>query len=122
MANQQENEEIIYYKVHRSLSEPTYIRFFFIKLTEIELVVCFFVLAVTMILIDLAGFDEVVWFGFFPLDPGGYFGAAILSALIFSLLHELRPEGNIRQVIDGFFAAKFLGPSSLPDNRWIPVD
>src|SRR6185295_11702961 len=100
MADQQGNEEIIYYKVHRSLSEPTYLRFFFIKVTEIELVVCFFILAITMILIDLAGFQEVVWFGFFPVDPGGYFGSAILTALTFSLLHDLRPEGNIRQVVD----------------------
>jgi hypothetical protein len=114
-------EEITYYRVFRSLSEPTYLlRFYFIRLTEIELIICFIVLTAAMAAIEALGAKEAFWFSFFPVDPGGYLGAALMTALFFSLLHELRPHGNTLQVLRGLLLPKHL--ASRPDKYWIPVD
>lgn len=117
------DENIKYYNVYRSLSAPIYrIRFYFIALTEADIIICMLFTLGLMSLLDTAGLNQVKLLGL-TLDPWYDWGAGIVLALVISLGHKLRPEGDIQIIIRGLLAPKLLSASAYyVDKYWQPSD
>ena len=111
------DEPIVFYNVHRNLAETVYlIRFYFIRLTEFDILLVTAAGLLTWILIDGLGMaQQRVWI--FTLDPFGYFAAAIATALILSLAHRFRPEGGTEQIARGYAGKTLLAPRTRSGDR-----
>lgn len=109
-------------KVYRSLSAQVFrVRKYFIKLTDMDLVITGFVIAVTMICINFAGLKDTLLFGVFRVDPCAWIGIGLFCILVFSLGHELRPDGNVEKIIHDYFEhKKFACDLVVKDEKWSP--
>ena len=75
-----------------------------------------------MSLLDTAGLDQVRLLGL-SLDPWYDWGGGIVLALLISLGHKLRPEGDTEIIIKGLLAPKCLSASPYyHDKYYIPTD
>lgn len=120
-----DDEEIQYLNVYRALKDPVYrVRFFFIRLTDGNLMVCILVAMVIWFVIDNTGTGQWSIVGdLLTLDPWGWLGSGTVFALVFSLLHKLRPEGNTEQIVRGWRAPKLLAARTRAGDRfWSPGD
>jgi hypothetical protein len=113
------DEPIVFYNVHRNLAETVYlIRFYFIRLTEFDVLLVTAAGLLTWIMIDGLGMaQQRVWI--FTLDPFGYFASAIATALILilSLAHRFRPEGGVEQIARGYAGKTLLAPRTRSGDR-----
>ena len=113
------DEPIIYYNVHRNLAETIYlIRFYFIRLTEFDVLLVTAVGLFTWILVDGLGVSQQrVWI--FTLDPFSYFASAIITAFILSIAHRFRPEGGTEQIARGYAGKTLFAPRTRSgDHLW----
>lgn len=118
------DEEVEYTEVYRSLSAKVYrLQFYFIKLTDSDLLICLFTVYLLMLLFKFLGIEHWQMFGLFALNPGGWMCAGTAVAIVLSLGHKLRPEGNSDKIIRNLFEKKHLAARSLTgDQRWKPVN
>ncbi len=120
---ERDDEEIEYLDVYRALKDTVYrIRFFFIRLTDGNLMVCILVAMIIWFVIDNTGTGQWSVIGeLLTLDPWGWLGSGVTAALLFSLLHKLRPEGNSEQIVRGWRAPKlFAAHTRAGDRLWSP--
>ncbi len=120
-----DDEEIQYLDVYRALKDPVYrVRFFFIRLTDGNLMVSILVAMTVWFVIDNTGTGQWSAVGeLLTLDPWGWIGSGVLAAMLFSLLHKLRPEGNTEQIVRGLRAPKLLAARTRAGDRfWSPGD
>ncbi len=111
------DDPVIYYNVHRNLAETVYlIRFYFIRLTEFDILLTTAAGLFTWIFVDSLGItQERVWI--FTLDPFSYFASAIITALVLSLAHRFRPEGGTEQIARGYAGNTLLAPRTRSGDR-----
>ena len=111
------DEPIIYYNIHRNLAETVYlVRFYFIRLTEFDILVITAIGLFTWILVESLGMSQQrVWI--FTLDPFSYFASALITALILSLAHRFRPEGGTEQIARGYAGKTLLAPRTRSGDR-----
>src|SRR5262249_31990508 len=119
-----QDEEIRYSDTYRSLSATVYrIRFFVFRLTDTDLMICFLSCIICWYIIDNTMSGQKLFLNLFRLDPWGWIWAGVMVALILSLAHKIRPEGNTEQIIRGWVAHRFFA-ARMPehDRFWLPVD
>jgi hypothetical protein len=105
---------------YRVLTEPIYdIQFWFITLTWIEAMICAAVVVTSWGLYDLFGLSGMKLAGM-EFDSGiGGLGTGVVSVVILSVLHNLRPEGSIEVYLFGWMKpTKYIGRT--PDRKWKP--
>lgn len=115
-------DEVTFTRVHRSLAEPVYLfRLFLIRLTEFDVLLCAVTGVGSWIAFDRMGIARKKFFLGLTLDPYGWIGIALVVALILSLAHKFRPEGQIEQILKGFVAPKQYSPYTRGgDKTWRP--
>lgn len=115
-----EEEEIRYSEVYRSLSSNVYIINFVIQLTRAELMMCLIAGVLTGQAIWTMGIGRTLYFGFFSLDPMGPFLVGILMAVLFTIGHQINPDGTVDHIPKGWLAPKLL--HTRPGDRfWLPA-
>lgn len=119
---EQEDEKVTYYKVHGKLGEPIYrFRWLFFKLTTEDLFACLMGFVVALNVTDYFGWGKVKLFLSLPLDPWGWILFSALIATSLSVLHILRPEGDIWRIVFGVFSPRYYAPRTLEgDEHWRP--
>lgn len=104
-------EEIKWRKTYASLSENAFaINQFFLRLTYIDILLCCCTMYVAIIAIKLTALKKVEIFGLIGLDPLGWLGAGIGTAIALSIFNHLRPEGRKDVVFRGWFTPKRFVP------------
>ena len=111
-------EHIDFVVVHRALGQPRYaFRFYFIQLTTIEALITGITTVLVYLIIDKLNLGSRSVFGFFSWEwmP---FVFLILMPLVFSIIHQARPDLKIVETLSGAFAPTQY--KDLPDKTWTP--
>lgn len=114
-----------FFKTYRSLGSKIYrLRFFFIRLTDVDLFVVFLVGSVLWAFVDRTGItDKAMPLVGLHYDPWLWTGGGIISALVLSLINKLRPDDSIDIFMRGIFAPRLYAPRSRQGDRfWKPSD
>lgn len=111
-------EHIDYVVVHRALGQPRYaFRFYFIQLSTWEALSTGITTVIVYLVIDKLSLGSRSIFGFFSWDwmP---FVFLILMPLVFSVIHQSRPDLKIGETFTGAFVPTQF--KDLPDTTWKP--
>lgn len=115
----EEEEEIKYAYVHRALGDPVYrFRHFGLLLKDADF---FFIIMAGMLSGAAVSLFGLGTFGYrlITLDPFGWISIMVIAAYAISIMHSIRPEGNIEEVIRHFGLPK-LYAARRPggDHKW----
>lgn len=111
-------EHIDYVVVHRALGQPRYaFRFHFIQLTTFEALLTGITTVIVYLIIDKLNLGSRSIFGFFSWDwmP---FVFLIFLPLLFSIIHQARPDLKITETLTGAFEPTQF--KDLQDSTWKP--
>lgn len=116
--SQGSEEHIDYVVVHRALGQPRYaFRFYFIQLTTAEALITGITTVIVYLVIDKLNLGSRSVFGIFSWEwmP---FVFLILLPLVFSTIHQARPDLKIIETLSGAFVPTQF--KDLPDTTWKP--
>lgn len=116
-----EDEPLLYARVYRHLGDPVYrLRWYFIRLTDGDLFLMMLSTYIVWSVIHLSGAGERwVWSQALTLDPVGWLMWMALAAVSVSMLHRIRPEGDIEEIVRGLGLPKLYAPGG-EDAQWTP--
>ena len=115
---------VLFFKTYRSLGAKVYrLKFFFIRLTDVDIFLMFVVSSGLWAFIDRTGIAYKEIFLGITYDPWLWSGGGLATALILSLLNKVRPDDSIEIVLRGLFAPKLYAPrNKVGDRFWRASD